>query len=31
MYGCMMEVGRTLAGWLEGVDLDALNTSSQPN
>jgi hypothetical protein len=30
MYGCMMEVGRTLAGWLEGVDLDALNTS-QPN
>jgi hypothetical protein len=25
MYGCMMEVGRNLAGWLEGVDLDALN------
>ena len=24
MYGCMMEVGRNLAGWLEGVDLDAL-------
>ncbi len=25
MYGCMMEVGRNRAGWLEGVDLDALN------
>jgi hypothetical protein len=24
MYGCMMEVGRNLAGWLEGVDLDAV-------
>ena len=24
VYGCMMEVGRNLAGWLEGVDLDAL-------
>lgn len=23
MYRCMMEVGRDLAGWLEGVDLDA--------
>ncbi len=24
MSGCMMEVGRNLAGWLEGVDLDAV-------
>ncbi len=24
VYGCMMEVGRNLAGWLEGVDLDAV-------
>ncbi len=27
MYGCMMEIGRTLAGWLEGVDLDAVSSS----
>ena len=27
MYRCMMEVGRDLAGWLEGVDLDAVATS----
>ena len=25
MFGCMMEVGRTLAGWLDGVDLDAIS------
>ncbi len=24
IYGCMMEVGRNLAGWLDGVDLDAV-------
>ncbi|HSQ62077.1 MAG TPA: hypothetical protein VLM85_02640 [Polyangiaceae bacterium] len=24
MYGCMMEIGRSLAGWLDGVDLDAV-------
>jgi uncharacterized lipoprotein YmbA len=24
MYRCMMEVGHDLAGWLEGVDLDAV-------
>jgi uncharacterized lipoprotein YmbA len=24
IYGCMMEIGRTLGGWLEGVDLDAV-------
>ena len=24
VYGCMMEIGRTLSGWLEGVDLDAV-------
>jgi len=24
MYGCMTEIGRNLAGWLEGVDLDAV-------
>jgi hypothetical protein len=29
MYGCMMEVGRTLAGWLEGVDLEAINSSQR--
>jgi hypothetical protein len=23
MYKCMMEIGRDLAGWLDGVDLDA--------
>ena len=23
MYRCMLEIGRDLAGWLEGVDLDA--------
>ena len=28
MYGCMMQIGRTLAGWLDGVDLDAV-TSQQ--
>ena len=27
MYRCMMEVGHDLAGWLEGVDLDAVATS----
>ena len=27
VYGCMMEIGRTLAGWLEGVDLDAVSSS----
>ncbi len=26
VYGCMMEIGRTLAGWLDGVDLDAVST-----
>jgi len=25
MYGCMMEIGRNLAGWLDGVDLDAVS------
>lgn len=25
MYRCMMEVGRDLAGWLDGVDLDAVD------
>jgi hypothetical protein len=29
MYRCMMEVGHDLAGWLEGVDLDAVATSSK--
>jgi len=35
MYRCMMEIGRDLAGWLDGVDLDAakprgpLSSSSQ--
>lgn len=24
VYGCMMEIGRNLAGWLDGVDLDAV-------
>ncbi len=24
MYKCMMEIGRDLGGWLEGVDLDAV-------
>jgi hypothetical protein len=24
MYRCMMEIGRDLAGWLDGVDLDAV-------
>jgi len=24
IYGCMMEMGRNLAGWLDGVDLDAV-------
>jgi len=24
VYGCMMEIGRTLSGWLEGVVLDAV-------
>lgn len=27
MYGCMMEIGRNLAGWLDGVDLDAVGSS----
>ncbi len=27
MYGCMMELGRTLAGWLDGVDLNTVGTS----
>jgi hypothetical protein len=27
MYRCMMEVGHDLAGWLEGVDLNAVATS----
>jgi hypothetical protein len=27
MYRCMMEVGHDLAGWLEGVDLEAVATS----
>ena len=27
MYRCMMEVGHNLAGWLDGVDLDAVATS----
>jgi hypothetical protein len=26
MYKCMMEIGRDLDGWLEGVDLDAVGT-----
>jgi len=25
IYGCMMEIGRTLGGWLDGVDLDAVS------
>ena len=24
VYGCMMEIGRNLSGWLDGVDLDAV-------
>lgn len=27
MYKCMMEIGRDLDGWLEGVDLDAVATA----
>jgi hypothetical protein len=27
MYKCMMEIGRDLDGWLEGVDLDAVGTA----
>ncbi|HEY3816265.1 MAG TPA: hypothetical protein VGL81_03790 [Polyangiaceae bacterium] len=27
MYRCMMEVGHDLAGWLDGVDLDAVASS----
>jgi hypothetical protein len=27
MYRCMMEVGRDLAGWLDGVDLNAVTAS----
>jgi hypothetical protein len=27
MYKCMMEIGRELEGWLEGVDLDAVATA----
>jgi hypothetical protein len=33
MYRCMMEIGRDLAGWLDGVDLDAASrptTSAVP-
>jgi hypothetical protein len=29
MFGCMMELGRTLAGWLDGVDLEAVSTARQ--
>jgi hypothetical protein len=29
MFGCMMELGRTLAGWLDGVDLDAVSASQR--
>jgi hypothetical protein len=29
MYRCMMEVGRVLAGWLDGVDLDAVVAPGQ--
>jgi len=28
MYGCMMNIGRDLEGWLEGVDLNAVGTAS---
>ncbi len=28
MYVCMMNIGRDLAGWLEGVDLNAVGTAS---
>ena len=28
IYGCMMEIGRTLGGWLDGVDLDAVSAAS---
>ena len=27
MYKCMMEIGRDLDGWMEGVDLDAVATA----
>lgn len=27
IYGCMMEIGRTLGGWLDGVDLDSVSAS----
>ena len=27
MYSCMMEIGRDLDGWLDGVDLDAVATA----
>jgi hypothetical protein len=27
MYRCMMEIGHDLAGWLDGVDLDAVATT----
>ena len=32
MYRCMMEIGRDLSGWLEGVNLDAnaVGTAHQP-
>ncbi len=26
MYRCMMEIGRDLAGWLDGIDLNAVST-----
>ena len=29
MYRCMMEIGRDLAGWLDGVDLDAAVATAQ--
>lgn len=30
VYGCMTEIGRTLSGWLEGVDLDAVGPPHPP-
>ena len=30
VYGCMMELGRNLAGWLDGVDLDAVGPPHAP-
>ncbi len=31
MYRCMMEIGRDLAGWLGGVDLNGAGATSQPS